>query len=493
MEIYNTLTKHKETFQPREPGKVGIYVCGPTTYNYIHLGNARPLVFFDTMRRYFTWKGYDVFYIQNFTDVDDKIINRAAQEKKEPLELSRGYIKEYFIDADALNVRRADMHPLVTEHIDEIISLVKKLVDNGSAYIVEGDVYFEVRKFVHYGKLSGRTFDDMQAGARVEVDARKRDPHDFVLWKAAKPGEPCWESPWGYGRPGWHIECSAMSLKYLGTNFDIHGGGFDLIFPHHENEIAQSEAATGKPFVRYWAHNGFITVNEEKMSKSLGNFFLVRDILVKFPAETVRFYLLSTHYRSPLDFDDDKLTAAGRGLERIKTSISLLLEALAKPVNEKAETLIADVVIKENETFEMRLENIKACFEAAMDDDFNTALAIGINFDLAREVNTVVQRLGENVSAADMKVLQKAVDLFKIFNEVIGVFKVDSSGMMLLDGSAVGGSDLAEGLIELIIEMRQEARKKKDWGTADRIRDGLKELGIILEDTPQGVRWKKQG
>ena len=285
MEIYNTLTKHKETFQPREPGKVGIYVCGPTTYNYIHLGNARPLVFFDTVRRYFTWKGYDVLYIQNFTDVDDKIINRAAQEGKEPLEFSRSYIKEYFKDADALNVRRADMHPLVTEHIDEIISLVKKLVENGSAYIVEGDVYFEVRKFVRYGKLSGRTFDDMQAGARVEVDARKRDPLDFVLWKAAKPGEPCWESPWGYGRPGWHIECSAMSLKYLGTNFDIHGGGFDLIFPHHENEIAQSEAATGKTFVRYWAHNGFITVNEEKMSKSLGNFFLVRDILVKFPAE----------------------------------------------------------------------------------------------------------------------------------------------------------------------------------------------------------------
>jgi cysteinyl-tRNA synthetase len=493
MEIYNTMTRRKEVFQPREPGKVGIYVCGPTTYNYIHLGNARPLVFFDVMRRYFSWKGYDVLYIQNFTDVDDKIINRAAQEGREPLELSRSYIKEYFKDADALNVRRADIHPMVTEHINEIISMVKSLVENGSAYVVEGDVYFEVRKFAGYGKLSNRTLDDMQSGARVEVDTRKRDPFDFVLWKAAKPGEPHWDSPWGSGRPGWHIECSAMSLKYLGTNFDIHGGGFDLIFPHHENEIAQSEAATGKPFVRYWAHNGFITVNDEKMSKSLGNFFLVRDILAKFPPETVRFFLLSTHYRSPLDFDDENLAAAGRGLERIKTSIRLLLEALAKPEQKNTETLIAGSVINKNQTFEMRLDELKGSFEAAMDDDFNTALAAGISFDLAREVNTAVQRLGETVSAADREVLQKAVDLFKIFNEVLGVFKVESSGMLRLDCSAGDGSDLAEGLISLIIEIRQDARKEKDWGTADRIRDGLKKLGLILEDTPQGVRWKKQG
>jgi cysteinyl-tRNA synthetase len=493
MEIYNTLARRKETFQPREPGKVFIYVCGPTTYNYIHLGNARPLVFFDTVRRYLAWKGYDVLYIQNFTDVDDKIIKRAIEEGREPHDLARFYIKEYFKDADALNVRRADSHPMVTEHINEIISMVEKLVGNGSAYTVDGDVYFEVRKFDGYGKLSGRTLDDLQAGARVEVDARKRDPLDFVLWKAAKPGEPNWDSPWGPGRPGWHIECSAMSLKYLGTNFDIHGGGFDLIFPHHENEIAQSEAATGEPFVRYWAHNGFITVNEEKMSKSLGNFFLVRDILAKFPPETVRFFLLSTHYRSPLDFDDDKLAAAGRGLERIKTSIRLLSESLGKPVLEDTKALIASSIIKENETFETRLDNFKDSFEAAMDDDFNTALAIGINFDLAREVNTAVQRLGETVSGADRAVLQKAMDLFVKFNEVLGVFKVDSSGVMLLDGAAGDGSDLVEGLIGLIIEIRQESRKKKDWGTADRIRDGLKELGIVLEDTPQGVRWKKQG
>jgi cysteinyl-tRNA synthetase len=425
--------------------------------------------------------------------VDDKIIKRAAEEKRDPLELARSYVKEYFKDADALNVRRADMHPMVTEHMEEIIGMVEKLVGNGAAYMVDGDVYFEVRKFPGYGKLSGRTLDDMQAGARVEVDARKRDPLDFVLWKAAKPGEPHWESPGGAGRPGWHIECSAMSLKYLGTNFDIHGGGFDLVFPHHENEIAQSEATTGEPFVRYWLHNGFITVNEEKMSKSLGNFFLVRDILAKFPPETVRFFLLSTHYRSPLDFDDDKLAAAGRGLERIKTSVRLLSEALTKPVDENTNTLLDSSFKDEDQTFELRLDQLKDAFEAAMDDDFNTALAIGVYFDLAREVNTAVQRLGETVSEKDGAVLQKAMDLFKIFNEVLGIFKVDSNGAILLEGAAGDGSDLAEGLISLIIEIRQEARKKKDWGTADRIRDGLKELGIVLEDTPQGVRWKKQG
>lgn len=485
MEIYNTLTRRKETFQPREPGKVRMYVCGPTTYNYIHLGNARPLVFFDTVRRYLTYKGYDVLYIQNFTDVDDKIINRAREEGEDPLDLARKYINEFFKDADALNVHRADNHPKVSEHIPEIIKMVEALVQNGSAYVVDGDVYFEVRKFDGYGKLSGRTLEDMQAGARVEVDVRKRDPMDFALWKAAKPGEPSWDSPWGPGRPGWHIECSAMSLKYLGTNFDIHGGGFDLIFPHHENEIAQSEAATGEPFVRYWMHNGFITINEEKMSKSLGNFFLVRDILAKFPPEIVRFFLLSTHYRSPLDFDDEKLAAAGRGLERIKTSVRLLSEALERKTGEEAAGAAGDL----NST----LDALKASFEAAMDDDFNTALALSIIFDLAREVNTVVQRLEATISRQDREVLQKAKELFNTFNEVTGIFKVGNDGKMLLDGAAGDGSGLAEGLINLIIEVRQEARKKKDWGTADRIRDGLKELGIVLEDTPQGVRWKKQG
>ncbi|MCG9969117.1 cysteine--tRNA ligase [Pelotomaculum terephthalicicum JT] len=486
MEVYNTITRRKQTFQPREPGKVGIYVCGPTTYNYIHLGNARPMVFFDTVRRYLKYKGYDVTYVQNFTDMDDKIIKRAGEEGVNPLELAGKYISEYYQDADNLNVWRADKNPKVTEHIPEIIAMVDKLVQNGSAYVVDGDVYFEVRKFAGYGKLSGRSLEDMQAGARVDVDERKRDPMDFALWKSAKPGEPSWDSPWGQGRPGWHIECSAMSLKYLGSNFDIHGGGFDLIFPHHENEIAQSEAATGEPFVRYWMHNGFITVNEEKMSKSLGNFFLVRDILAKYPGELVRFFLLSTHYRSPLDFDDEKLTAAGRGLERIKTGLRLLAEALGKSQEEGETGITAE--------FSAVLDSLKSSFEAAMDDDFNTALAIGVIFDLIREVNTAVQRLGGKLSPADRAALLKAKELFISFNEVMGIFKVDqNTGEIILDNVPEDGTGLAEGLINLIIEVRQEARKKKDWASADRIRDGLKELGIILEDTPQGVRWKKQG
>jgi len=462
-----------------------MYVCGPTTYNYIHLGNARPLIFFDTVRRYFAYRGYLVDYVQNFTDIDDKIINRAGEEGEDPLALAQKYINEYFRDAGALNVRRADTHPRVSGHMPEIIEMIDTLIKKGNAYVVEGDVYFEVRSFSAYGRLSGRSLDDLRAGARVEVDSRKRDPLDFALWKAAKPGEPSWESSWGPGRPGWHIECSAMSLKYLGEGFDIHGGGFDLIFPHHENEIAQSEAATGKPFARYWLHNGFITVNEEKMSKSLGNFFLVRDILARFPPETVRFYLLSTHYRSPLDFDDQKLESAGRGLERVKTSIRLLAEALARPEDGRASVECKDLPPV--------LDELRDSFEKAMDDDFNTALAIAVLFDLAREVNTCVQRLGVAPAPADREVLLKAEVLFKAFNEVLGIFKVDRNGKMSLDGMPSPGLDLADGLLELIIGLRQEARSRKDWAVADRIREGLKGLGIIIEDTPQGVRWKKQG
>ena len=485
MEIYNTLSRRKEMFVPREAGKVRMYVCGPTTYNYIHLGNARPLVFFDTVRRYLIYKGYDVLYVQNFTDVDDKIISRAREEGEDPLSLAGKYIREYFKDADALNVRRADVHPKVSEHIPEIIDMIKQLVEKGVAYAVDDDVYFSVRRFPGYGKLSGRTLEDMLAGARVVVDERKQDPMDFALWKAAKPGEPAWGSPWGQGRPGWHIECSAMSLKYLGTHFDIHGGGFDLVFPHHENEVAQSEASTGEPFVRYWMHNGFITVNEEKMSKSLGNFFLIRDILAKFPPELVRFFLLSTHYRSPLDFDDEQLAAAGRGLERIKTCVRLLAEALVRPVD-VARTPLADGLTAS-------LTSLKRTFEAAMDDDCNTALATSVLFDLVRETNSTVGLLAPSVSQLDREALEKVLALFKVFNEVLGIFKTDAAGNLLLDGAAAESAGLVEGLVNLLVEIRQESRKKKDWASADRIRDGLKSLGVILEDTPQGVRWKKQG
>lgn len=485
MEIYNTLTRKKEKFIPREPGKVSMYVCGPTTYNYIHIGNARPLVFFDTVRRYLQYKGYQVTYVQNFTDIDDKIINRSAEEGEDPLELSRRYVAEYFRDADALNVRRADIHPKVTEHIDDIIGLVKVLIDKGAAYAVDGDVYFDLSSFPAYGKLSRRSPDEMLAGARVEVDPRKKNPLDFALWKAARPGEPSWPSPWGPGRPGWHIECSAMSLKYLGANFDIHGGGMDLIFPHHENEIAQSEASTGQPFVRYWMHNGFITVNQEKMSKSLRNFFLVRDVLKKFSPLVVRFFLLSTHYRSPLDFDDEKVESARRGRERLKNSLQLVGEALRGQQRTEITGRDRDCLA--------RLENFRRQFEAAMDDDFNTALALSYCFELAREANTYLQE--ETVPAKD--VLTKISGLFADFNEVLGLFKTGAHGEIVLaegpgaDVEAGEAGELAQSLIELLLQVRQEARAKKDWAAADRIRDGLKGLGIVIEDTPQGPRWKK--
>ncbi|MGB9802766.1 cysteine--tRNA ligase [Desulfofundulus sp.] len=483
MEIYNTLTRRKEKFVPREPGRVDMYVCGPTTYNFIHLGNARPLVFFDTVRRYFRYRGFQVKYVQNFTDVDDKIINRAREEGVDALALARKYIDEYFRDAGALNVRPADVHPRVSEHIPEIIDLISALVEKKAAYVVDKDVYFDIRAFPEYGKLSGRTLDEMQAGARVEVDPRKKHPMDFALWKAAKPGEPAWDSPWGKGRPGWHIECSAMALKYLGHNFDIHGGGFDLVFPHHENEIAQAEAATGQPFVRYWMHNGFITVNQEKMSKSLGNFFLVREILDKFPPEVVRFFLLSTHYRSPLDFDDEKMAAAGRGLDRFKNSIRLLTEALERPSRDR--------VKPEDEEFIAALGKYHQDFVAAMDDDFNTALAVAICFELAREVNAYLHNTGEYPCR---EALEKAMNLFQSFNEVLGLFRVEEgTGRILIEGRHAKSNGLEEALLDLLLEVRQQARARKDWATADHIRDRLKELGIILEDTPGGVRWKRQG
>ncbi|CCO07774.1 cysteine--tRNA ligase [Desulforamulus hydrothermalis] len=486
MQIYNTLTKTKQEFIPREKGKVSMYVCGPTTYNFIHLGNARPLVFFDTVRRYFIYKGYQVNYVQNFTDVDDKIIKRAWEEQTDPLELAQRYIREFFKDADALNVMRADKHPKVSEHIAEIIDLIKQLEQQGHAYVADGDVYFAVRSFPGYGKLSGRSLEDMQAGARVEIDPRKKDPMDFALWKAAKPGEPSWPSPWGAGRPGWHIECSAMAAKYLGNGFDIHGGGFDLIFPHHENEIAQSEAACGQPFARYWMHNGFITVNQEKMSKSLGNFFLVREILAKFPPEVVRWYLLSTHYRSPLDFDDEKLAMAGKGLERLKTALRLLYEALELPQQQAA---MAD----EGGDLADKLATLRLDFEKAMDDDFNTALAISVFFELAKEINIFVGRLDGKLTDRQKDLLVKAHDLFKDFNGVLGVFKEDQQSGRLLIDAVNTDNKLVDGLINLIVKVRQAARSQKDWATADTIRDGLKELGVILEDTPQGVRWKIQG
>lgn len=480
IKVFNTLTKKKEELITREPNKVGMYVCGPTTYNFIHLGNARPIVVFDTIRRYLKYRGFEVTYIQNFTDVDDKIINRAREENGDPFKVAEKYVGEYFKDADALNVLRADTHPQVTTHMNEIIEMVHTLVANGFAYEVEGDVYFAVNKFEGYGKLSGRTLEDMQAGARVEVDDRKKNPLDFALWKAAKPGEPSWDSPWGKGRPGWHIECSAMSLKYLANGFDIHGGGADLIFPHHENEIAQSEAYAGsEPFVRYWLHNGFITVNQEKMSKSLGNFFLVRDILAKFPADVVRFYLLATHYRSPLDFDDQKLEVAAKGLERIRTSLKLAEDTLA--LAEKASGAGATPNVDD---FREALTKTKNDFIQAMDDDFNTSLAIAAIFDFCREVNSFINDSSFAPGSVAVSVLKDAMNLFNEFDMVLGVIKPYNKEKP--------DDGMVDNLMEIIISIRQQARAKKDWAVADAVRDQLKAIGIVLEDTPHGVRWKKQ-
>ncbi|HBS60595.1 MAG TPA: cysteine--tRNA ligase, partial [Firmicutes bacterium] len=365
--VYNTLTKQKEEFVPREPGRVSIYVCGVTPYNHPHIGNARPFITWDVIRRYLEYRGFEVQHVQNFTDIDDKIINVAQKEGRKWQEIADRYIEAYFKDMDALHIKRAHVYPRVSEHIAEIIDVVQTLVDKGYAYVMDGDVYYEVNKFDGYGKLSGRILEDMKAGARVDVNDRKKNPMDFALWKAAKPGEPSWQSPWGFGRPGWHIECSAMSLKYLGTGFDFHGGGSDLIFPHHENEIAQSEACTGECFARYWLHNGFITVNEEKMSKSLGNFFLVRDVLTHFDPEVLRFFVLSTHYRSPLDFSDDKLAEASRALGRLQNT----LEAVRGYTKQRVATRPAQTDAA-TEKLEQVIDKARVDFCTAMDDDFNT-------------------------------------------------------------------------------------------------------------------------
>ncbi|MDK2824402.1 MAG: cysteinyl-tRNA synthetase [Clostridia bacterium] len=468
LHVYNTLTKQKEVFVPKEKDHVRMYVCGPTTYNFIHLGNARPIVVFDTIRRYLEYSGYKVTYIQNFTDVDDKIINKANEEGESPIKLAARYINEYFIDADKLKVKRADVHPKVSEHMDVIIDFVRELEEKGYAYEVDGDVYFSVRKFADYGKLSGRSLDDLLAGARVEVDQRKKDPLDFALWKKAKAGEPAWDSPWGPGRPGWHIECSAMSNKYLGQEIDIHGGGYDLVFPHHENEIAQTEALLDVPMARYWLHNGFITVNQEKMSKSLGNFFLLREILAKFDPMVVRFYLLSTHYRSPLDFDDEKLEVAQKGLDRLKNSYLQLGNSLKVAGNYENGDKLKEVTLKAMDDF---IE--------AMNDDFNTALAIAALFDLARGINTYLKE-----SRLDKKTLEQAKS---VFDDLIGVLGISFTTR------EVQGGKLVEDLISLIITLRQKARKERDFTTADSIRDQLKELGIILEDGIKGTNWKANG
>ncbi len=477
IKVYNTLTKQKEEFVPIVPGKASIYVCGVTPYNHPHIGNARPFVTWDVIHRFLEHEGYEVTHVQNFTDVDDKIINAANKEGVAWSDICGRYMDAYFEAIDKLNVRRADIYPRVSDHMPEIIAMVEQLIENGFAYVVEGDVYYRVEKFEHYGELSGRNLEDMLAGARIDIDERKENPMDFALWKAAKPGEPSWTSPWGEGRPGWHIECSVMSMKYLGETFDFHGGGSDLIFPHHENEIAQSEGCTGKhPFVRYWLHNGFITVNEEKMSKSLGNFFLVIDILEHFEPETLRFFILSTHYRSPLDFSDERLKEAERSLARLATAQENLCSLAQIPGAGPTEQSLA---------LYTKIEGFRNEFLDAMRDDFNTALAISYMFALGKEINTYYQSVVSGESKPDGRLVNI---MKKIFTEMCGVIGVLEKSA--LQASADAG--LENALMEILIGIRQEARQNKNYAQADALRDKLAGAGIILEDTPQGVRWKRQ-
>jgi cysteinyl-tRNA synthetase len=462
MQVYNTLTNRKEEFVPIEPGKVKMYVCGPTVYNYFHIGNARPFVVFDTLRRYFKFRGYDVKFVQNFTDVDDKIINRAKEEGITAPEVSEKYIKEYFNDAEALNVLKADVHPKVSEHIPEIITFVQDLIDKGYAYEADGDVYYSTRKFPEYGKLSGQNIDDLESGARIAIGEVKKDPLDFALWKARKEeSEIAWESPWGMGRPGWHIECSTMAKKHLGETIDIHGGGQDLTFPHHENEIAQSEAHNGVPFAHYWMHNGYINVDGKKMSKSLGNFFTVRDIREQYSGDVIRFFLLSGHYRSPINFSDTLMEQSKQGYERIATAIETL-EFLKSNGSDEA---MADEAAKI-----AALDKHKEKFIEVMDDDLNTADGIAAIFELVSEINLDVK------DGASKSFAEEALKRIKELTDVLGLF---------------GGKDEEEGLgddIQALIDERQAARKEKNWARADEIRDQLAAMGITLKDTPQGVQ-----
>lgn len=460
MLLYNTMTRKKEELVPLVPGRISMYACGPTVYNYFHIGNARPFIVFDTLRRYLVYRGYAVTFVQNFTDIDDKMIRRANEEGTSVAALGERFIAEYYRDADALGIARASANPRATEHIPEIIALVQKLVDGGHAYAPgNGDVYFSVRSFPGYGKLSGQNIDDLENGARVEPGDVKRDPLDFALWKGEKPGEPAWDSPWGRGRPGWHIECSAMSMAILGESFDIHAGGQDLIFPHHENEIAQSEAATGKPFARYWLHNGYINVDNQKMSKSLGNFFTVRDISREFDLEAVRMFMLSVHYRNPVNFSRELIQQAEAALTRLRTARERLAEA------QRADETPEDTV------FTASLDGFRTRFEAAMDDDLNTADALGALFDLARACNTFVTqpRGGDAIDAAAV-----------LFDRLCGVL-----GLLQHKRDAAAPAEALE-----LLEQRQQARAARDFARADEIRDRLKAMGFAVEDTKQGPKLK---
>lgn len=462
MKIYNTLTRQKEELVTLEPGVARIYACGPTVYNFIHIGNARPLCVFDVLRRYLEWRGWQVRFVQNFTDIDDKIIRRAMEEKVDYHEIAARYIDEFWTDAKGLGVREATVHPKATENMDEIIAIISGLVEKGYAYAApNGDVYFRTRKDPDYGKLSHQPVDDLESGARIDVSEQKEDPLDFALWKAAKPGEPSWPSPWSEGRPGWHIECSAMARRYLGASIDIHCGGQDLIFPHHENEIAQSECCNGAPFARYWMHNGYINVDNKKMSKSLNNFFTVRDVAERFGYEPIRFFLISSHYRSPINYNAEIIEQGRAALDRLYNCRDGLEFALENGAEAQADP-----------AFAQRLEQRREQFIRTMDDDLNTADAIAALFELAKDINV---RVAAGIAR------EEGEAALTLFGELTGVL-----GLLYAREKENGDAE-----VEALIAARAQARARKDWAEADRIRDQIKELGIVLEDTPQGVKWHR--
>ena len=490
MLIYNSLTKKKEEFKPLQSGKIGIYTCGVTVYDLCHIGHARSIIAFDVVYRYFTYKGYEVTFVRNFTDIDDKIINKANQLGVPFNEVSEKYIKEYYVDINKLNIKKPTFEPKATEHIDEMIQFVKALIDKDFAYEVDGDVYYEVEKFKDYGKLSKKNIDELLAGARIDINEKKKNPLDFALWKKSKENEPYWESPWGKGRPGWHLECSVMSMKYLGETFDIHGGGKDLIFPHHENEIAQSEAYSGKPFAIYWLHNGFVNINKEKMSKSLGNFLTIREVVQRIHPDILRFFLLTSHYRSPIDFSEENIKNSANGYIRLNYSLEKLYSILGNEISSDS-SINEKNLTKAQRKLLNKLEETKESFFSAMDDDFNTAKAIGIIYDFLPHLNKIIYAPNLNLNEDLKKILLNIKKFFSDVSQILGLFSIAPADFILSEKKKfLQKNNIDEKFINERISQRAEYRKNKNFEKADEIRDELEKLGIFLEDTPSGTFWK---
>jgi cysteinyl-tRNA synthetase len=478
LQLYNTYSNRKEEFVPVKAGKVGFYMCGPTVYDYIHLGNARAFIVFDMLRRFLRYSGYDVTYVQNITDIDDRIIERAIKDGVDTTKITAKYTQAFLEDLESLGTEPADVHPKATEHINEIVSFIQKLVEKGIAYSVDGDVFYDVSKFKDYGRLSGKKLDELQSGARVKVDERKRNPLDFVLWKSQKPGEPAWDSPWGAGRPGWHIECSAMAMKYLGESFDIHAGGIDLIFPHHENEIAQSEGLTNTRFVKYWLHNGFLEIDGSKMAKSLGNFRTVREVLKSYSGTVIRMFFFQKHYRSPIDFTIEGMQAAESAVNRLKTFYRNLSEKISGMKDAKAKLEPNPKNDNERVVYES-LANYRQTFFAAISDDLNTPEALASLFDFVRECNKLLTK--DSLSSGENSALLLAQKTFDEFNSFLGIVDLREVPMQ---------SELVSVLMEILVEVRKELRAKKEWGMADNIRDALQSKGVILEDKSGKTSWR---